>query len=105
MRPVNGSASFKMIRQPTNVHGEETWTKTGVTEPALRHFPQQRHLSALEAQANGPAGPRFLPLVPLATGFAMSAAFATPEAFGPVLCTRTRLKSAQIHINFPRLSM
>src|SRR5204863_6951375 len=60
-----------------------------VVEPALGNAADQRHLGALEADANGTARTGRLPFAAAARGFAVTARFALAKTLAAMLSART----------------
>jgi hypothetical protein len=86
---VYGSSSLKSI-QIVKVNNRIPLVKGGIIKTSLWQSSNQRHLTALEPQANASARARLLPFITLAAGFAMTGAFTAAQAFYTMSRSRSR---------------
>ncbi len=78
--------------QRFEIHRHVAGGVAGVVETALGNAPDQRHLAAFEADADGTAGTGGLALAAATAGLAVTAGFALAQPFAAVLGAGTRFK-------------
>ena len=93
---VYNCAGLKCI-EVTDVDNSVMLVKCGIIKSALWQSPNQRHLSAFEAEPDAPTRARFLAFVPLPAGFPVSRAFTTTEAFSAVARAGPRPQIMKAH--------
>ena|ERR1051325_2536754 len=88
---IDARAIIELI-EVLQIDGNIAGSMAGVIETAFGNTPNERHLPALEADANGTARARCLAFTAAAAGLAMAAGFALTEAFAAMLRAGTRFK-------------
>jgi len=88
---IHARALLKLI-QFADIDRDKLISKADIVESAFGNAPDERHLAAFEADANGTARTRRLAFAAAPAGFAMAAGFTLAESFDTVLRAGTRFQ-------------